>query len=206
MSQRALPRRTNVLHRLYHWVLHWAETPYGGPALAALAFSEASFFPLPPDPLLLALGLGQPRRALWYALVCSISSVLGGLGGYLIGWGLWEAVGWLFFAYVPGVTPEAFALVGSKYHAYGFWAVFSAGFTPIPYKVFTLAAGVFRLDVGTFLLASALSRTARFGLLGALAWQFGPPVRAFIDRYFNLLSVVFVLLLLLGFAVVRFVL
>ncbi len=203
---RATGSHPHVFRRLYDWVLHWAETPYGLRALALLAFSEASFFPIPPDPLLLALGLGAPPRALLYALVCAGSSVMGGLGGYLIGWKAWEALGPLFFAYVPGVTPEAFAAVGAKYAAYSFWSVFTAGFTPLPYKVFTIAAGVFRIDLGTFLLASVLSRTARFGLLGALAWYFGLPVRTFIERYFNVLSVLFVVLLFLGFLVIRFVL
>jgi membrane protein YqaA with SNARE-associated domain len=195
--------KPGVVRRLYDWVLHWAETPYGPLALAVLAFSEASFFPIPPDPLLITLGLALPRRALVYALVCSASSVLGGCFGYLLGWGLWESLGQFFFAYVPGFTPEVFEIVRSKYEQYSFWAVFSAGFTPIPYKVFTLAAGVFGINLGVFLLASGLSRSARFLLIGCLIWQFGNPIKVFIERYFNLLSVVFVVLLILGFVVIR---
>jgi membrane protein YqaA with SNARE-associated domain len=199
---RYMPKPGRV-RRLYDWVLHWAETPYGMPALAVLAFSEASFFPIPPDPLLIALGLALPHRALVYALVCSISSVLGGCFGYLLGWGMWESLGQIFFAYVPGFTPEVFAIVQTKYQQYSFWTVFSAGFTPIPYKVFTLAAGVFGINFGIFLLASGLSRTARFVLIGCLVWQFGVPVKVFIERYFNFLSVVFVVLLILGFVIIK---
>lgn len=197
---------TSLLRRLYDWVLHWAATPYGPLVLALLAFSEASFFPIPPDPLLIALGLGRPPRALFYALLCTASSVLGGLFGYALGWGMWDALGGLFFAYVPGFTPEVFEAVRIRYDQYSFWAVFSAGFTPIPYKVFTIAAGVFRIDFGTFLLASGLSRAARFCLVGLLIWRYGSPVKTFIDRYFNLLSVVFVVLLLLGFVIIKFML
>jgi membrane protein YqaA with SNARE-associated domain len=203
LEQQRHIRKPGIGRRLYHWVLHWAETPYGLLALAVLAFSEASFFPIPPDPLLIALGLALPQRAFVYALVCSVSSVSGGLFGYLLGWGLWESLGQVFFAYVPGFTPEVFDLVQAKYQQYSFWAVFSAGFTPIPYKVFTLAAGVFGINLGVFLLASGLSRSARFFLIGYLIWQFGSPVKTFIERYFNLLSVVFVVLLILGFLVLK---
>jgi len=195
-----------IVRRLYDWVLHWADTPYGIPALAVLAFSESSFFPIPPDPLVLALGLARPQRALLYALVCSASSVLGGLFGYLLGWGLWESLDQIFFTYVPGISPDVFAIVQAKYAQYTFWAVFTAGFTPIPYKVFTLAAGVFEVNLWTFVLASILGRSARFFLIAVLIWQFGTPIKQFIERYFNLLSVVFVVLLILGFTIITWAL
>jgi membrane protein YqaA with SNARE-associated domain len=204
-QQQYLPK-PGIVRRLYDWVLHWAETPYGLLALAVLAFCESSFFPIPPDPLLIALGLALPERVFVYALVCSASSILGGCFGYLLGWGLWESLGQVFFTYVPGFTPEVFEIVQAKYEKYSFWAVFSAGFTPIPYKVFTLAAGVFGINLGVFLLASGLSRSARFFLIGLLIWQFGAPIKTFIERYFNLMSVVFVILLILGFAIMKFVL
>ncbi|MGQ4809681.1 hypothetical protein NKDENANG_03104 [Candidatus Entotheonellaceae bacterium PAL068K] len=195
--------KANLLRRLYDWVLHWAETPYGLPVLALVAFCESSFFPIPPDPLLIALALARPHRAFVYALVCSASSIAGGGLGYLLGWGLWEGVENLFFAYVPGVTPEVFATVQAQYERYSFWAVCSAGFTPIPYKVFTLAAGVFGINFVTFLVASSLSRAARFFLIELLIWQYGILVKRFIERYFNLLSVVFVALVLLGFIIIK---
>ncbi len=192
------------LRGLYHWVLHWAETPYGEPALAALAFAEASFFPVPPDVLLIALSLGLPRSALRFALVCAAGSVVGGVGGYLIGWFVWGQVRDFFFAYV--FSRGAFEHVADLYQRNAFWAVFTAGFTPIPYKVFTIAGGVFQIDFGEFLLASVLSRSARFFLVAGLIRVFGPPIRGFIDRYFNALSIVFAVLLIGGFALVRWLL
>lgn len=195
--------KASVMRRLYDWVLHWAQTPYGLFALILVAFSESAFFPIPPDPLLIAMGLALPHRAFFYALVCSISSTVGGCFGYALGWGLWGSLAPFFFTYVPGFTPRLFDLVQSRYEQYSFWVVFTAGFTPIPYKVFTLAAGVFGINLGIFLLASGLSRSARFFLIGFLIWKFGAPVKSFIDRYFNVLSVVFVLLMILGFAIIK---
>lgn len=196
--------RPGPLRRLYHWVLSWAETPYGSPALAVLAFAESSFFPLPPDPLLMALALGSPRRAFRFAATATVASVTGGMAGYLIGYGAWSLTSGFFFGHVPGVTPEAFAQVRALYDRYDFWAIFTAGFTPIPYKVFTLSAGVFSLSFPVFVGASVLSRGARFFLLGALIWRFGPPVSGFIDRYFNVLTWVFAGLLVGGFLLLRF--
>ena len=138
-----------LFRRLYDWVMHWADTPYGTPALGVLAFAESSFFPVPPDPLLMAFSLSKPKRALFYAAVCSVCSVVGGLLGYFIGYGLWNVVGDFFFNYLGpmGFTPENFAAVQSKYEANAFLAIFAAGFTPIPYKVFTVAAGVFSISL-----------------------------------------------------------
>jgi membrane protein YqaA with SNARE-associated domain len=189
---------------LYDWVLHWAQTPYGVPALAILAFAESSFFPVPPDVLLIALCLGLPSRSFYFAAVSSIASVAGGIAGYLIGWLLWEQVSDFFFAFV--FSQHAFERVSLLYQDNAFWAVFTAGFTPIPYKVFTIAGGVFQIDFREFLVASALGRSGRFFIVGGLIRVFGPPVKVFIDKYFNLLSIVFVALLLGGFLLVRWVL
>lgn len=186
---------------LYEWVLHWAQTPYGVPALAVLAFAESSFFPVPPDVLLIALCLGLPGRAFYFAAVCSVFSVIGGAAGYLIGWVVWEQVQGFFFRFV--FSPAVFEKVSELYHTYDFWAVFVAGFTPIPYKVFTVAAGVFELDFTRFMLASVVSRSARFFLVAALIWKFGPPIKVFIDKYFNMLTIAFVVLLVGGFAILK---
>jgi len=192
--------------RLYDWVLHWAETPYGAPALGLLAFAESSFFPVPPDPLLMALALSKPKKAFFYGAVCSAASVVGGLAGYAIGAGAWHLVGGFFFNHLGsiGFTPENFEIVRRSYEANAFLAVFAAGFTPIPYKVFTIAAGVFAISLGPFFLASALSRPARFFTVAALIWCFGPSIKRLIDRYFNLLTVVFFALLVGGFLVVKY--
>jgi len=202
-----------VLRNLYDWVLHWANTPYGPIALFLLAFAESSFFPVPPDVLLIALILGSSRKAFRFALICSIASIVGGIFGYFIGYRLWWAapgvysgVANFFFDHVPGFSHELFNAVRVKYELYSFWIVFTAGFTPIPYKVITISAGAFNIDFPLFLLASAVSRSARFFLVSLLLWKFGRPIKEFIDRYFNLLSLAFVILLILGFVVVRYLL
>ncbi|HUP53160.1 MAG TPA: VTT domain-containing protein [Longimicrobiales bacterium] len=198
--------RRGPLRRLYDWVLHWAETPYGAPALFGLALAESSFFPIPPDPLLIALCLGAPGLSLRFAANATIASVLGGILGYGIGAGAWHLLEGWFFAYVPGVSAEAFARVQGLYDNYDFWAVFLAGLTPIPYKVFTLSAGVFSINFPVFVVASVLSRGLRFFLLAGLIFYFGQPITRFIDRYFNLLAWAFGLLLVGGFLVIELVL
>jgi membrane protein YqaA with SNARE-associated domain len=198
--------KRNPIRRLYDWVLHWADTPYGTPALFGLSVAESSFFPLPPDPLLLALCLGAPKRALRFATVATVGSVIGGIIGYGIGAGGWSLVQDWFFNYVPGVTPEAFDGVRAFYDRYGFAAVFLAGLTPMPYKVFTLASGVFGINFGLFVLASILSRGLRFFLIAVLIYYFGVPVERFIDRYFNNLVIGFAVLFVGGFVVLRMVL
>ena len=194
-----------ILKKLYDWVLSWADSPYGFWALVILAFAESSFFPVPPDVLLIALVLGEPKKAFKFAFACSIASIAGGLLGYGIGHFIWEQVDNFFFHYVPGFTPELFALIQKNYQTYGFWYVFTAGFTPIPYKVFTIGAGVFQLDIMEFFIASLLSRSARFFIVSALLYKFGEPIKDFIDKYFNLLSILFVVLLVLGFVVIKMI-
>jgi membrane protein YqaA with SNARE-associated domain len=198
--------RPGPIRRLYDWVLHWAQTPYGPAALFLLALAESSFFPIPPDPLLLALCLGAVARSFRFAAIATVASVLGGVIGYGIGAGGWHLMQDWFFAYVPGVDAEAFARVQGLYDRYDFWAVFLAGLTPIPYKVFTLSAGVFSVNFGVFVLASVLSRGLRFFLVAGLIYRFGRPIASFIDRYFDLLAVAFGVLLVAGFLVIEFVL
>jgi len=197
-----------LFRRLYDWVMHWADTPYGTPALGLLSFAESAFFPVPPDPLLIALSLSRPRRAMFYAAVTSVCSVAGGLLGYAIGAWAWHLVGDFFFQYLGpmGFTPHNFEVVQGKYEANAFTAIFAAGLTPIPYKVFTVAAGVFSLSLGPFVLASILSRSFRFFGVAALITLFGPSIKVFIDRYFNVLTVLFFVLLFGGFLVVRYLL
>jgi membrane protein YqaA with SNARE-associated domain len=154
----------------------------------------------------MALCLGATRRSLRFAAIATVASVLGGIGGYLIGAGAWHILGDFFFAYVPGVTPEQFQGVQDFYNRYDFGAVFLAGLTPIPYKVFTLSAGVFSINFPVFVLASVLSRGLRFFIVAGLIFKFGPSISRFIDRYFNLLAWVFGILVVLGFVVVEYLL
>ncbi|MGD8959511.1 MAG: YqaA family protein [Desulfobacteraceae bacterium] len=191
-----------MLRRLYDWVLHWADTPYGTWALFLLAFCESSFFPIPPDILLIALAVAVPAKALRYALVCSVGSVLGGALGYLIGWQFMAAIGDRIVAFY-GLEGKV-RLIEAIYQRHDAWAVGIAGFTPIPYKVFTIAAGMFKVNFWVFLIASLVSRSARFFILGGLIYAFGPRIQRFIDRYFNTLAVVFCVLLVLGFILIRY--
>jgi len=193
-----------MFRRLYNWVLGWADTKYGVPALAIVSFAESSFFPVPPDPLLMALSLGKPKRAFWYALVCSVMSVLGGIFGYFIGWALWGLMSSFFLTYV--FSPEAFDFVRVQYEQNAFLAILGAAITPIPYKVFTVTAGVFHINLLYLILASAIGRSARFFLEAGLVYFFGEQIRNFIDKYFNLLVTLFFILVLAGFFIVKFLL
>ncbi|MCB2148297.1 MAG: DedA family protein [Deltaproteobacteria bacterium] len=191
-----------MLRRLYDWVLHWAATPYGTWALFLLAFAESSFFPIPPDVLLIALCVARPDKSLKYALVCSIGSIIGGCLGYLIGWQFMASVGSRIVDFY-GLTDKV-AYIETLYNTYDAWAVGIAGFTPIPYKVFTIAAGMFKINFTVFVLASLVSRSARFFLVGGLIYLFGPRIQRFIDRYFNLLAVTFTVLLVGSFVLIKY--
>lgn len=202
----ATEKKPHLVRRLYDWVLHWAHTPYGTPALSVLAVAESSFFPIPPDPLLMALAMSRPERSLTYAFICSLSSIVGGAIGYLIGWQLWSLISEFFFNNIPGFTHEIFDLVAQKYNDNAFLAVFTAAFTPIPYKVFTIAGGVFQVNFMEFMLASILGRSMRFFLVAGMIWKFGAGIKATIDRYFDWFAIGFTVLLILGFVVVKYAL
>ena len=200
----------NYLRRLYDWILHWAETKYGVPALFLLALAESSFFPIPPDVLLIPLALGARSKAIRFALVCSVASIIGGIAGYGIGYFAWwngveaySAVALFFFNHIPGFTEQVFLNIQEKYEIYNFLIVFTAGFTPIPFKIITISAGAFNVNFPMFLLASTVSRSARFFMVALLIRQFGEPITAFIDKYFNLLSIIFTILLIGGFLVLK---
>lgn len=187
---------------VYDWVLGWSESPYGSLALFVLALVEASFFLVPPDVLLIALCVGRPGRSLHFAALCTLGSVAGGVLGYLIGYQLYELVGRsIIELYDAGA---AFERVGELYRANLVLALGTAGFTPIPYKVFTIAAGAFAVPFVPFVVISAVSRGARFFLVAGLIRIWGPQIRRFIDRYFNLLTLVFVVALILGFLVLKY--
>jgi len=204
-------RRTRLL---YDWVLHWGESRHGTTALFFLSLAEASFFPVPPDALLIALCMGAWRKWFRFALVCSIGSVIGGILGYMIGHWAFELIGEKILsitASLSGSDPAELLrqaqywfnereLWGMKV---GAWAVAIAGFTPIPYKVFTIASGFFDMSIVIFVLASTISRSLRFfivaGLIGALYKRYGDRIKDIIDRYFNILAIAFVVLLVLGF-------
>ncbi|MBI4776172.1 MAG: DedA family protein [Deltaproteobacteria bacterium] len=185
------------IHDLGQWVLHWAETPYSVYALFLIAFAESSFFPIPPDVLLIAMSILDPPGAFTYALVCTLGSLAGAVFGFLLG--------------VKGGRPlllklfrlEKILMVERYYQKWDVWAVAIAAFTPIPYKVFTISAGVFELNFKRFLLASAVGRSGRFFLVALAIYFFGPAIKELLTKYLNLFTVVFIVLLFLGFWVVR---
>lgn len=176
-------RRPHWLRRLYDWTVAWAHRPGGTWALFGLAFAESSVFPVPPDVLLLALSVGVPRRALWFATVCALGSVLGGMLGYAIGYGAWEVARGFFIPHI--FSQEAFDHVGRLYQGNAFLAILTAAFTPIPYKVFTVAAGVFHVSFPALVVASALGRSARFFLVAGAIYLFGAQVKGLIEKYFD---------------------
>ena len=200
-----------LLRKLYDWVLHWAKTPYGPIALFILSFSEASFFPIPPDVLLIALALGRRRLSYKFALICSIASVIGAVGGYGIGYYLWwdgdgyNEIAHFFFNHIPGFNEAVFLDIKTKYDFYGLIITFTAGFTPIPFKVFTISAGAFNISFPLFLAASTISRSARFFLVSFLICKYGEKINYFIDRYFNLLSIIFVIILVGSYFLINFI-
>ena len=189
---------------LYDWVLGWADSPYAGAALFLLSFAEASFFPIPPDVLLMALAIGQPSRALWFSFVCSVASTAGAVAGYLIGHSFFALLGQPIVRFYA--AESQYLRIQELFEQWNAVAVAIAGFTPIPFKVVTIAAGAFGVDFTTFLLAALGSRSLRFFLIGFLIFRFGPAVKEKIDRYFNELTVLFVLLLVGGFFVLKFIL
>lgn len=254
------------LHRrMYDWTLAWAYRPSSSVALFVLSFAESSFFPIPPDVLLMPLVLGNRRKWFRYAFLCSLASVLGAVAGFLIGWLAWVHVGGFFHDHVPGferdsvvlkdgktveglldresvevqsiisVVPKypvvlgpgppryeeedvqgvkirPFTKVGKLYEEYKFWVVFLAGFTPLPFKVITITAGIFgtgdqvaspAMFFWVFLLAAVLSRSARFFLVAGLMRVFGPKITPFIEKYFNWLALLFAALLIGGFVVIK---
>ncbi len=191
------------IKKMYDWVLHWAETPYGVPALFILAFAESSFFPVPPDVLLLALAISIPTRSFYFALICTIGSVVGGVVGYGIGMFAFDMIGQPIVEFYHG--QPVMDKIQHWYEVYGFWGILIAAITPIPYKVFTIASGVFHFNFGTFSLASVIGRSFRFFAVGAMIYWFGPPIKVFIDKYFNILSILFIILLVGGFVLIKYI-
>ncbi|NVM04390.1 MAG: DedA family protein [Candidatus Helarchaeota archaeon] len=189
---------------LYEWVLSWANSRYGTLALFLVAFSESSVFIVPPDVLLIALSVSRPKRAFFYAVVSTVGSVLGGVFGYIIGFKVMESIGIPILDFY-GVM-DKFEYVAILYNKYNAWAVSIAGFTPIPYKLFTIAAGAAKINFPIFFFASLCSRGARFFIVGGLIFFFGAKIKYFIEKYFNLLSVIFIILLVGGFIVIKLIL
>ncbi len=191
----------NIVRKLYDWVLSWSESRWGALALFVLAFAESSFFPIPPDVLLIALCIGATAKSFRFAAICLAGSVIGAMAGYAIGLFAWQTPSGEFtalanFFYEHVFTLEQFNEVKALYDQYNFWIVFTAGFTPLPYKLITISGGLFNINLPMFIIASVVSRGMRFFLVAALIWKFGAPIKSFIEKYFNILAVAFTVLLI----------
>ncbi|HWK87913.1 MAG TPA: YqaA family protein [Xanthobacteraceae bacterium] len=186
-----------MLRRLYNWVFEQAAKPWATKAVAAISFAESSFFPIPPDVMLVPMCLAQPKRAFFYAGVCTISSVLGGLLGYAIGALLYDTVGqFLIQLYGYGDKVEAFR---AAYAEWGAWIILIKGATPIPYKLVTITSGFAGYNLLWFTILSLITRGARFYLFAALLYYWGEPARDFIEKRLGLVLFVFVAVLIGGF-------
>ncbi len=191
-----------MLRRLYDWTMGLAGHRHALWALAIISFAESSIFPIPPDILLIPMILAARQRAWLIATVCTVASVAGGVAGYAIGALLFESVGQPiveFYGYL-----DRYQDFQRRYEEWGAWIVAGAGFTPFPYKVITITSGVMDLNFGVFMVSSVLSRGARFFLLAALLWKFGPPIRGFIERFLPQLTIIFFVLLFGGFIAIRY--
>ena len=202
-----------LIKKLYDWVLGLAQKPNGDISLGILSFSEASFFPIPPDVLLIPLCLGNRKKIYFFAFICSCFSIIGAIFGYYIGKLLWwnmpgieySYIANLFFEYVPGITVDGFNRIQTMYDRWNFWIVFTAGFTPIPFKLITISAGTFNINFLMFIVASIISRSARFFIVATLIKVFGDPIKEFIEKYFNLLALAFTILLIGGFIFIKYI-
>ena len=206
--------KLQIFKQLYDWVLNLSNKKNSNYSITLLSLSESIFFPIPPDVLLIPLCLGNRHKALYFAFLCSISSIVGGVIGYFVGKSLWwsipgieySAIANIFFDYVPGLTDDSFNNIKNLYDKWDFWIVFTAGFTPIPFKLITISSGTFNINFIMFVIASIISRSARFFLLAILIMIFGERIRIFIEKYFNLLAILFTVMLIGGFAIIKLIL
>ena len=191
-----------MIRRLYNWTTSLAEHPRALWALAFVAFIESSVFPIPPDILMIPMIIALPSRAFVIAAVAMVASVLGGLLGYYIGWGLFESVGRPVLEFYG--KSDQFDVFAQRYNEFGAWAVLVAGVTPFPYKVIAILSGSTGLSLPIFIISSIIARGLRFFLIAALLWKFGAPIRDFIERRLGLMFTLFVVILLGGFYAVRY--
>jgi len=194
-------KNPNWIRRLYFWTVSWAERPGATRALTGLSLIESSFFPIPPDPLLMAICFAHPKKWWSSALWCTVGSVLGGVLAWLIGYGFWEVLGQPIVEFYQG--EEVFAKVEGWYAEWGFFAVFMAALTPIPYKIFTIASGVFQFSLMGLIVASLIGRGIRFFMITFTIRLFGPVIRPHLERYLEVSAIVMFLLGVVGVLVLK---
>ncbi len=192
---------TRGMKALYDWTMHLMSGKGAIAALCGLAFAESSFFPIPPDVLMIPLILKQRDKAFRIAFLCTLFSVIGGAFGYLIGWGLYDLIAVPMLNYFGWM--EQFEVVKQAYLTYGAWIVFGAGITPFPYKLITIASGVMQMNFFLFMMASIVARGLRFFLVAALLHKWGKHVRGFIEKNLGWLSILFFILLIGAFFLVK---
>lgn len=192
-----------LIRKLYDYTLHLAAHRHATWALAMVSFIESSFFPIPPDVVLIPMCIRNRSRSFWYATVCTVSSVIGGLFGYAIGFYLYELLGEKIIAFY-GMQGK-FAEMEGLYAEWGGWIIFGKGLTPFPYKVITILSGVLHLSIPVFIIASILSRALRFFLVAGLLWKYGAPIQLFIEKYLTLLCLAFLILIIAGFIALGYI-
>lgn len=204
VSEVDTPKPQGLLRRLYNWVLSWADSPHGMIALAGISLAESSFFPIPPDVLQVALSVSKPKKSFLFAAVSVVASVLGAVAGWAIGWGLWQFVDTFFYSVIPGFTSEKFNYVESLYQDNAFLCLILSAFTPIPFKIFTIAAGACSVPLPTLIIASFIGRGGRFFLVATIMRIFGKQARDILDTYLERITLLFGLLVLFGVYAVKF--
>jgi membrane protein YqaA with SNARE-associated domain len=193
-----------MIRSLYNWTMSLAGHAHARWALAAVSFAESSFFPVPPDVLLMPMVLEKRDKAWQYAFICTIFSLLGAMLGYAIGMFFFEAIGRPVIEFYGKV--EQFEHLQELFAQNSWWIVFTAGLTPFPFKVITITSGLFALNPAVFIIGCAISRGMRFYAVAALLWKFGRPIRAFIDKHLGWLTILFCLLLAGGYYAIKFIL
>lgn len=191
-----------MLRGLYDWTVALAQTRWALAALAVVSFVESSFFPIPPDVLLIPMIIAAPHRAFLIAAVCTVASVLGGAFGYLIGATLFDTLGVRILDFYN--KADLFAEFSQRFNDQGHWAVLFAGVTPFPYKVITITSGATALPFAQFMFWSLIARGLRFFIVAALLWKFGEPIRDFIEKRLGLVFLALMVLLIGGFFAVRY--
>ncbi len=187
--------------KLYQWLMHQANSPSARWILAAVAFAESSFFPLPPDFMLIPMVIANRTKAFILAAICSVSSVLGGILGYAIGFFFMSTLGqWVIDTY--GLE-QAFTSFQNTFQTYGFWIIALKGLTPIPYKLVTIASGASQLNLAMFILASVISRTVRFMMLASIFWYFGEDAKKLFEKHFKLFTIISILTIGAGFFILK---
>jgi len=204
MLKKILKSPISLLRRLYNWTINLAQKPHADIFLFLIAFAESSFFPIPPDPLLIALGLAHHQKIFRFAFICSLASVLGGIFGYIIGFGFYEIIGEPIVNFYN--LQNLMETIKIKYENYAFITILTAAFTPIPYKLITISAGLFKINIFTLIIASIIGRSSRFFIVAIFLHVFGKKIAEKIEKYFDLLSLIFFALLIGGFILLKILL